>query len=360
MNDIKIREIRPEDLPQLEELLATRPELNAEGAKKRAQLMDWIAFHNPNSGQDATYFVAEHNGKIIGFHGRMPTKFNFEGVLKNGYFIHDLYVHPTYREKGMGFWLTVAFAKEIENTSKYFFILVWMTGFNLQLQRRRKYFELEDRIETFKKVLKSKVYLEHFLRSKLLANITSPVVDLILQFLDLKLWFLPEEKLQKVTRFDGRFDELMQRVAPKIGITSVRNSEVLNWRYIDRPFPRDTILARSQNDQIKGFVVLCENPRYKGQGEILDLVADPNDTETVTILIKGAIRHFKQMGFHTVSCFMSNKRYSKQLTNCLFIKRKEKKVVLLGNCEQEDLSVMKELQNWHFTKSESDGFMLNF
>jgi len=362
MNDVIIRGIRPSDMPQIEELLATRPELGAEGAKKRAKLMEWIAFCNPCADGEDTYFVAEQQRRIIAFHGRMPSEFNFRGNIKKGYFIHDLYVDPKSRKKGMGFWLTVAFAREIEENSPHFFILIWMTKFNLQLQRRRGYLELEDRIETYKKILKSRKHLKPILKYDFMVSIAAPLVDM-----GLKIWetirvnkISPQEILVKVARFDDRYDELMERIGPSLGISSVRSSKVLNWRYIDRPFSSDTVFALHEGESVKGFVVVCNNPRDPEQGELLDLMADPNDIKTITSLITGVVKYFKSRGYHTVSCFMSNKEFSKHLRKCIFLKRKERKVVLLGNCKQDQIEYMQKLQNWHITKAESDGFMLNF
>lgn len=362
MKDVTIREIRPSDMLQIEKLIATRPELDLEGARKRAKLMEWIAFNNPYAQGEVTYWVAEQKGKVIAFHGRMPSEFNFKGEAKRGYFLHDMYVDPKSRKKGLGFWITMAFANEIEENSPNFFILIWMTGFNLLMQRRRGYLELESKISTYKKVLKTKKYLTDLLKSDFLASLSAPIADAAIRVWD---WIkvdvaLPDAKLTKVTHFDSRYDDFIQRISPTIGISSVKRSKILNWRYIDRPFPRDTVLALEEGGRIKGFVVLCNNPRDQGQGEIIDLVADPEDGHTITSLIKGAIKHFRGQGKHTIGCFMSSHKFTKYLTKCVFLTRKEKKAVLLGNCDNGDLQMMKDLQNWHITKAESDGFMLNF
>ncbi|GJM30501.1 MAG: hypothetical protein DHS20C17_31360 [Cyclobacteriaceae bacterium] len=362
MHDISIREMTPSDMPLIEELVGYRPELNPESAKKRTRLMQWIAFNNPCANGVPTYFVALKNNKIIGYHGRMPCKFNVKGKVVNGYYIHDLYVDPEIREKGLGFFLTRALAKEIENKSDDFFVLIWMTKLNLLIQRRMGYTELDKKIATYKKVLKSKKYLETFLKPRLLASIAAPLVDGVLWLME-KLGSPGSSrgpKLTPIDRFDERFDDLFQRVSKSMGISSIKSSNVLNWRYIDRPYPRDKVYALEQDNQIKGFVVLCENPRDPCQGEIMELVADPDDHLTIKSLLHQSVNLFKDKGYHSIGCFMSNEHFSRYLRKFGFLKRTNEKVMLIGNCNPADLDILTDLQNWHIMRAESDGYMLNF
>ena len=65
MKDVKIRPLTTEDSEAIEELLKTRRELDEQGAQKRGKLLEWLAFHNPVSNGEPTYFIAEYKRKII-------------------------------------------------------------------------------------------------------------------------------------------------------------------------------------------------------------------------------------------------------------------------------------------------------
>ena len=120
MNTIKIRPLEPADMVKMRHLVRTRHDLDDQGAQRRTQLMDWIAFYNPFANGETTYFVAEEDANLVAYLGRMPTEFIVGGKIQRAYFIHDLYVHKEYRKKGMGLFLSMALSEALEKDSKSF------------------------------------------------------------------------------------------------------------------------------------------------------------------------------------------------------------------------------------------------
>jgi hypothetical protein len=64
------------------------------------------------------------------------------------------------------------------------------------------------------------------------------------------------ENINIVTKFDNRFDNLMETVVPSFNICGIRDSNYLNWRYCKNPLNAYTILSYSERDILYGFAVL--------------------------------------------------------------------------------------------------------
>lgn len=364
MEDIQIRKLVTSDLEQMLEIHSTREELDQEGAEKRTQLLEWLAFKNPFvSNGETTYFVAEDSGKIVAYQGRMPMEFAINGRPCKAYYAHDTYVHPEYRKKGFGFWLISELAKATEEQTDAFFCLYGMTPLNLKIQRRMGYFELPA-AQLFVKILDPRAELVNTIKIKSLINFLNPIFRGVLWLIDFALLktIFTKTKISEVKRFDSRFDEFNRKILSKIGLCSNKSSKYLNWKYIDRPYQREKVFAAEKNGEILGFVVLGLGRRDNTMtGIVVDIMADPDDKSTISLLCKATTQYFREKKVFTIRCVLSDEKFAKIFIKFLFIKRTGGKSVLLGNLEKgnENKEIMKEINNWHFTIGESDGFMLS-
>jgi GNAT superfamily N-acetyltransferase len=355
------------DMKKVFDLFRTREGYDEKKAGNRVQLLEWLAFKNQYADKLPTYFVAEEYGKIIGHLGRMPTEFIIKGRRQKGYFIHDLYIHPEYRKKGKGLFLAMALYRVAEENSDSFLCGMWSTPLNLEIQRRRGYYELH--ADKFVKLLdpsklldpRSKLKISKF---KFLVNTVSPILKFILNLTDLILLKIPHQKVRisEIIRFDSRFDELTQRIYSKVGISVYKQSDFLNWKYIDRPFNRNKVFAvEDEYRNILGFVVLgpiAKENLFKAH--ILDIWANPEDSKTISALCKKAIEYFKEQKVYSINCFLTDKRFAKVFKKFLFLKDPSTDSVFLGNLEkcQEEKENLIDLNNWHLSYGDSDGDML--
>lgn len=398
MRNVIIRELKPVDMDKMLDLLLSRDELDEERARKRKQLMEWCAFRNPFSNNEPTYLIAEDKGEIVAHLGRMPTEFIINGSIKRGYFIHDLYVHPKYRKKGFGYFLSMSLYMAVEEKSKFFCCLVWTTALNLELQRRRGYQELL--ADRFIKLLNPHAELKEFLWYQKLKQFLLPrryitksnpksnlgdvfdqessdtnvrflnrmakVINLLLG----RIILLAEPILGRlirckarivhVVRFDSRFDQLNQEIIPKLGISSLKTSGCLNWKYVDRPFNTTSILAAEEDDRILGYVILeLRSQRAYPEGTIITIMVDPEDTKTILSLCRATIDFFKEKEVHCIECCLTDRRFIKVLNKFLFFKAFRREPLMLANLRNsEDREYLTDINNWHLTYGDSDNFML--
>jgi hypothetical protein len=166
----------------------------------------------------------------------------------------------------------------------------------------------------------------------------------------------------EIDRFDARFDDLAERLMGKIGVCTFKSAAYLNWKYVDRPFRRDTILAFERDGLVHGFVVLSTT-RDEGRtgGVLMELVADPADRIVILTLGRAAIHHFRLARNAFVRCVISDARFGLVLRKLFFLKSGEGKPILLGNIDKtpEERARLEDTQKWHVTLGETDAFMLN-
>jgi GNAT superfamily N-acetyltransferase len=365
MEGVRIRPLLPADMEQMYRIHLTRDDVtHPDDARKRTRLLEWMAFHNPCAGGEPTYYIAEHEGVVAAFQGRMPLEFVIAGKRRKGYYVHDTYVHPEYRAKGWGFSLITSLAQRSEEESDAFFSLIGGTRLNLKIQRRMGYLELPEAPQ-FIKVLNPRKQLAKRVKSRLAVRTLTPLATAILSAADTAILTLRagNRKLSAPERFDERFDALLERITPSLRMCPAKTSAYLNWRYVDRPFRRDSIIAAEADGTITGFAVLSLNP-YKPEypiGIVLDISADPRDHETLAALCAGAVRYFRQTHVEAISLVITDADIEAVFQKFGFRKDSTGKAFLLGNLTKagSDAAQMKEIRNWHISRGDSDGFMLS-
>ncbi len=366
MKDIIIRPLKPQDMDQMLDLLATRSDLAEGGAEKRKRLMEWIAFHNPAADNEPTYFIAEDHGTVVAHFGRMPIEIFYNGALSRAYFAHDLYVHPEYRKKGAGLFLSMALYKALEDNSKSPFFCIWTNEINLGFQRRRGYPEV--RYANFRKILNPRYRFDKLLGNTRLSEYLSRIVAKMLLIADLPLMagnpFTSKKNRIEICgldRFDPNFDSWLQSLYPKYGIITSRNAVYLNWKHFDRPFSRMEAFAACVDGKMKGFIVLTVNPLGAYQeGTIADIVADPADKKTISALYRAAIRRFRRQGAHEIKCCMTSRDFSALLRKFLFVRLPSVYPLTIANLEKgQNRDYLLGIDNWHLCSGDSDAFMLD-
>jgi hypothetical protein len=146
-----------------------------------------------------------------------------------------------------------------------------------------------------------------------------------------------------------------------IGICPNQNREYLNWRFTDKPYSNMKILVAEETESILGFaVVSVKNEEGHPQGVLVDIMADPEDTRTISSLVKAAVKYFRTKKVHCIRCCLSDKRFAKPLKKFLFFKDFIKmEPIMLANLDKFNADeTLKDITKWHLTYGASDMLML--
>lgn len=108
-------------------------------------------------------------------------------------------------------------------------------------------------------------------------------------------------RIESVSAFDGRADELWDRVRLEYDLARRRDSAWLNWRYLDPRAGRIFADAVFEGERLLGYVV-CRNSH--GQGTILDLVTDAQATGAGAALLGHGAEALHQAGCDTVTSLL--------------------------------------------------------
>ncbi|MCG8421949.1 MAG: GNAT family N-acetyltransferase [Proteobacteria bacterium] len=370
----RIRELRPSDMAAYVDLCASRRELDRRAAEARAELVEWIAFHNPDADGNPTYFVVELGDRLMGHLGRMPTRFSIEGQPHLASYVHDLFVHPELVGVGQGFFLSMQLYREAERASQSFCALVWTNEINLALQKARKYHPMwaDRRV----KLLRADTQIDKLgsqmgsvfdlplvkSAGKTVASAALRTADGILQgvgfgWRSAGVTRAKAAKLVQIDRFDRRFDGFAERLAGRLAIHPVKSSAYLNWKYTDRPQLESVhYAAMDDRGQICGLVVVCVPDSEFRESFILELCADPEDRATVALLIKRAVDHCRRAGAYTIQCMATDPRMIAVLERFLFVPRPPKEPFFLANPDRYSRpAVLRAVDNWHLSAGDSEG-----
>jgi ribosomal protein S18 acetylase RimI-like enzyme len=98
--------------------------------------------------------------------------------------------------------------------------------------------------------------------------------------------------VERVSRFDGRFDELAARRDE--GVIHVdRDAAYLQWRYLEHPVRDYEALACMRGDELRGYCVFRIDGR---RGLLVDLQVIPGDADAASALVRHALRAMAERG----------------------------------------------------------------
>jgi hypothetical protein len=110
---------------------------------------------------------------------------------------------------------------------------------------------------------------------------------------------LSSEKIsvEKIDRFDPGFDTFCEKASLDYSVIITRNSRYLNWRYVDFPYGRRTIVkALDGGGNLRGYMVLQDEKARSGirVSNILEVFTRRADRPAMRALINAAIDHAKK------------------------------------------------------------------
>lgn len=166
--------------------------------------------------------------------------------------------------------------------------------------------------------------------------------------------------IKRIERFDSSIDLLWEGLKPKYPVIVPRNSQFLNWRFVQNPDINYAKYVFANDGELSGYIVL---KRYSAPdrkvGHIVDMLATEND-EVISGLIDSAYRHFAVQGIDVISgWFPDNTVYARILGGAGFT-RKDMEDTYFGvkilDKPGDSNTVINHLPNWFLSMGDSDVF----
>jgi len=330
------------------------------GTARDARYWDW-KYHQSPAGS-ALSCVVEREGKIVAHFGGLPVRFAINGEDRVG--VQDVDdVVDTNNRTFQGVYRVNKCRRDLHREAGVDF----MYGFAIEVtskvsQTQYGYGRVAD-IPRLIKVLDYRPFLARRGATRLFSPVAR-IANALHEFRHPVRAEVPEGMtLERIDRFDERFDRFWGQVKGDYPIMVVRDAAYLNWRYLDIPHVSTTCyaLVKSARREVLGFVVLSENHENVPRGRILDIITPRGeDGRLAAPLIARAVEHFRSRQVALVACWMfPHCHLSRPLTSAGFRPRLGQwRNVMFRNAELDEPAIPPEFaldqSNWFLAMGDSD------
>ncbi|MFB0561240.1 MAG: GNAT family N-acetyltransferase [Candidatus Lokiarchaeia archaeon] len=322
---------------------------------------DYWTWENKQNPDGHMIVVAEHAERLVGYFGTIFRRLKLGDKIVKAALSIDHMVHPQYRRQGMYSSADKLRHDSVEENGATIFM-----GFPNAQSRRAHPKEGHQEIftiPTMAKIINFTPVFQAFLRNNSLSWIIGPFMTKFVSiFFRGQRTRIPKNlSINRVSRFDSRFDKLWASASKNLRIAGVRDSRRLNWRFIGVPHREYVTLAASVNGELQAYVVLrIVERRGMPFGLLVDMLAASEADEALLALINISEAFFLSKKVAGILCIMLPGWYSKILRQAGFIrlpKRLERTewVIMVNFLDPAiDNEFFKNPRNWHMTYEDTD------
>jgi len=186
--------------------------------------------------------------------------------------------------------------------------------------------------------------------NRLISAVIYPVVQIVSRTRPLRA------ECEPIRRFDNAFTALWERLAPKFDLAVRRDASYLNWRYIEPPHVRYSIVALKRQGEIHGYAVYRHRHEPLGRVTMLvDFLVDPDDVSGLKTLLRWVDREARAEDSDKVRCSVMNGAFRRVLRrNGYFNVKSTLEVSVKVNAVQVPRGFYDETDGWHVTYGDSD------
>ncbi len=346
----KIREYEDKDKAQIFHLVEAV--WGKETGEKYKEIWDWKLENAPGTNlAKPKIFVLDLDNKIVGIFCAFPVRLKVGDQVVASFYGGDLMGHPNHR--GRAPFLFRKMMKEhclffgAGNNNAYSFEV--RLGC-VHIYQAVSYINIINFTAVIRKILKNTVISR--IGGVFCKIISAPFYLLARRVKNSEL------SIGKVDRFTEEIDEFWHVVSKDYNIIVVRDSQYLNWRFIDYPEKDYNVYIARRKGKVSGYIVF-RNKEVNGvmSGFISDVLVKNDDKETLQCLIQEAAGAIKTKGAALIFCVISpyNKMYAEALKRSGFIfKKLSYKFIRHNNYSASLEEFLKDSKNWFFTNSDSD------
>ncbi len=342
----EIDRFRPDDRRGVETLY--RRTHGADAADASRLRWDWQHRRNPyNPTGQPGIWVAREGPTIVGHYPTLPVRVSLKGLEVEGAWGTDALVAPERDRQGLGEALVRAWDRN--------------SGAVLALGASSESRDVLSRLRwpqshvvpcLVKPLTRRAVRLPHLPTpvNRLVSAVTYPFVQVAARSRPLRA------ECEPIRRFDSSFTALWERLAPKFDLAVRRDAPYLNWRYIEPPHVRYSVVAIKRQGEVHGYAVYRHRHEPLGRVTLLvDFLVDPDDESGLKTLLRWVDRAARAEDADKVRCYVMDGRYRRVLRrNGYFNVKSTLEVSVKVNAVQVPKGFYDETERWHITYGDSD------
>jgi hypothetical protein len=161
---------------------------------------------------------------------------------------------------------------------------------------------------------------------------------------------------EPIRRFDSSFTALWERLAARFDLTVRRDAPYLNWRYVEPPHVRYSIVALKRQNVVHGYAVYRHRHEPLGRVTILvDFLVDPDDVSGFKTLLRWVDRAARAEDADKVRCYALHETFRRILRrNGYFSVKSTLDVAAKINAVQVPQGFDDDTDGWHVTYGDSN------
>jgi hypothetical protein len=186
--------------------------------------------------------------------------------------------------------------------------------------------------------------------NRVISAVAYPVVQVLARSRPLRA------ECEPIRRFDASFTGLWERLAPRFDVAVRRDAPYLNWRYVEPPHVRYSIVALRRQGELHGYAVYRHRHEPLGRATILvDFLVDPGDVAGLKTLLRWVDRASRAEDSDKVRCYVMNGAFRRVLKrNGYFTVKSTIEVAVKINAVQVPHGFYEETDGWHLTYGDAD------
>ena len=186
--------------------------------------------------------------------------------------------------------------------------------------------------------------------NRLVSAVTHPAIRIVSRSRPLRA------ECEPIRRFDPAFTALWERLAPVFDLAVRRDAAYLNWRYIEPPHVRYSIVALRRQGELQGYAVYRHRHEPLGRVTLLvDFLVDPADGAGLKTLLRWVDRAARAEDADKVRSYAMHGAFRRVLRrNGYFTVRSTIEVAVKVNAVQGPRGFYDDTDRWHFTYGDSD------
>lgn len=342
----EITRFRPEDRRGVDTLYRRTQGVDAAEASRLR--WDWQHRRNPyNLTGEPGIWVAREGPTVVGHYPTLPVRLSLKGLEIDGAWGTDAMVAPERDRQG----LSEALVRAWDRNSGAVLALGLSPESAAVLERLR--WPEPHVLPCLVKPLTRRAVRRPNLPmpvNRLIAAVTHPFVQVVARSRPLRA------ECEPIRRFDSAFTALWERLAPKFDLAVRRDARYLNWRYIEPPHVRYSVVALKRHGELHGYAVYRHRFEPLGRVTLLvDFLVDPDDESGLKTLLRWVDRAARAEDSDKIRCYAMHGSFRRILRrNGYFTVKSTLAVAVKINAVQVPKGFYDDSDGWHITYGDSD------
>ncbi|MBM3778895.1 MAG: hypothetical protein FJW23_11795 [Acidimicrobiia bacterium] len=341
----EIARFRPEDRRGVETLF--RRMYGPDAADASRLRWDWQHRRNPHNRTGYPgIWVAREGPTVVGGCETLPVRVSLKGLEVDGAWGAETLVAPERDALGVGESLLRAWDRQTGAA-----LVLGPTAETRDLLTRLRWPAPRPVPTLVKPLTRRALRLPHWplALNRLVSAVTLPVVRVVSRTRPLRA------ECEPIRRFDDGFNDLWERLAPQFDMAVRRDAAYLNWRYIEPPHVRYSVVALKREGQVHGYAVYRHTHEPLGRVTLLvDFLVAPGDVSGLKTLLRWVDREARAEDTDKIRCAVMHGGFRRILRrNGYFVVKSNLDVAVKLNAVQVPGAFYEATDGWHVTYGDS-------